>query len=266
VIDERIAARRAEVRDERRRGRLRRTLTIVGLVLLVVAVVVVERSDLVGLEEVRVDGAARVEPAAVLAAADLELGTSTLRLALGDAADRVTGLPGVREATARRLDPLTVLIEVEERVPVLVVEGDGTRRLVDRDGVVFADAAEAAGGDAGEDAGGEDDLGALAVVSLSVAPPEVGEQVDADATLANAHAAWAGLSGPLRTAIDRYDAAGPDELTLHLDRGVRVRFGRAERLDEKVRALGAVLGDIEGADVDVIDVRAPGAPVVVGGA
>lgn len=261
MIDERIAARRAEVRDERRRGRLRRSLTVLVVGLVATALVLVERSDLVGLEEVQVAGAARVEADAVLDAAGLELGTSTLRLALNDAAARVAALPGVRDADARRVDPLTVRIEVEERVPVLVVEGGDVRRLVDRDGVVVAEAPADADADVGVD-----DLTELAVVRLPGPPPAVGEQVAADATLANAHATWVGLSGPLRRAIDTYEAGGPDELTLHLDRGVRVRFGRAERLDEKVRALGAVLGDIGDAEVDVIDVRAPGAPVVVGGA
>jgi hypothetical protein len=44
-----------------------------------------------------------------------------------------------------------------------------------------------------------------------------------------------------------------------------VRFGRAERVDEKVRALGAILGDVGDSPVTVIDVRAPSAPVVIGG-
>jgi cell division protein FtsQ len=253
VIDERIAERRAEVRDDRRRTRLRRTLVLLALVLVAAGLVAIERSPLVGLEEVRVAGTDRLDTATVLDAADLDLGTSTLRLRLGDAADRVTALPLVREASASRVDPLTVQIEVVEREPVLNATGDDITRLVDRDGIVIA----------------EGRLDALPEIRLPAAPPAVGRTVGEDPALANAHHAWRGLGGPLRTEVQRFDADGSDDLTLQLERGLEVRFGRAQRLDEKVRALGAILGDLEsegsGADeVAVIDVRAPGAPVVVG--
>lgn len=253
MIDERIAERRAEVRDERRRGRLRRTLVTLALLAVVVALVLVERSALVGLEEVRVVGTDRLDVDTVLDAADLELGTSTLRLGLNDATDRVTALPAVRDARASRLDPLTVEIVVEERQPVLTATGGGETRLLDRDGVVLAEA----------------DHDALPRIELPGEPPPVGAHVDTDPTLANAHETWQHLSGPLRAEVSRYEATGPDELSLQLARGIEVRFGRAHRVDEKVRALGAILTDLEtddgsSDDVAVIDVRAPGAPVVVG--
>jgi cell division septal protein FtsQ len=253
VIDERIAERRAEVRDDRRRTRLHRTRVLVLVAILVAGLVAVERSALVGLEEVRVRGTERLDEAAVLAAADLDLGTSTLRLGLGEAAERVTALPLVRETRASRVDPLTVQIEVVEREPVLNVVGGDRTRLVDRDGVVIADGA----------------LAGLPEIRLDHEPPEVGRGVGEDPALANAHLAWRGLSGPLRTEVARFDAEGPEELTLQLERGIDVRFGRAQRLDEKVRALGAILADLESeiteaAEVAIIDVRAPAAPVIVG--
>jgi cell division protein FtsQ len=253
VIDERIAERRAEVRGDRRRVRLRRTFALAIIAAVVAGFVAIERSPLVGLEEVRVDGVQRLQEAAVLDAADLDLGTSTLRLRLGDAAERVRELPLVREAGARRLDPLTVEIDVVEREPVLNVVGDGTTRLVDRDGVVIT----------------EGELEGLPEIRLGDTPPAVGRLVGEDPALANAHLAWRGLGGPLRSEVEHLDAAGAEELTLHLERGIEVRFGRAQRLDEKVRALGAILGDLDteyGGDggVAVIDVRAPSAPVVIG--
>lgn len=253
MIDERIAERRAEVRDDRRRIRLRRSLALVLVAIVVAGLVAIERSALVGLEEVRVRGTQRVDEATVLEAADLDLGTSTLRLGLGDAAERVTALPLVRETRASRLDPLTVEIEVDEREPVLNVVGGDRTRMVDREGIVIADGA----------------LEGLPEIRLDHEPPEVGRGVGEDPTLANAHHAWRGLGGPLRTEVTRFDAAGPEHLTLQLERGLEVRFGRAQRLDEKVRALGAILGDLESevaaaTEVAVIDVRAPAAPVIVG--
>lgn len=216
--------------------------------LAVAALIVVERSALVALDEVRVAGIDRLDEAQVLDAAALELGTSTLRLRLGEVAARVEALPLVRSAQARRLDPLTVLIEVEERVPELVVRGPGGSVLLDRDGVVL---------DEGQVAG-------LPVVELARRLPAVGSTVAEHPTLANAHRTWHGLSGPLRVEVEWFEAAGPDELSLHLRSGVEVRFGRADRIDEKVRALGAVLEDAGDAEIAVVDVRAPSAPVVVG--
>ncbi len=256
MIDEKIAERRASVRDDRRRSRLRRTITL-GVVLVLIAVLVaVERSALVGLEEVQVAGTERLTPDEVREAAALELGTSTLRLGLSSATDRVTALPLVRRAEAGRLDPLTVRIEIEERTPRIVAAGGDERRLLDAEGIVIDEV----------DAEGDAELVAsLPEIHLPGAPPAVGERVEDDQTLANAHAAWSGLSGPIRAEVVRLDAAGPDELTLQLRAGIAVRFGRAERVAEKVRALGAVLEDIGDTPIEMIDVRAPRAPVVVGG-
>jgi cell division protein FtsQ len=249
VIDERIAERRASVRGERRRARLRRTRVAVVVLLLAGLLVALERSPLVGLDRIEVTGTDRLEPEEVRAAADLPLGSSTLRLRLGEATARVETLPLVRRARIQRLDPLSVRIEVQEREPSLIAAGRGRQVLVDRDGVVIADGA----------------VDGLPVVALRDAPPEVGEDVTAVPALANAHRAWRGLSGDLRVAVARYDARGPDDLWLELRSGVEVRFGRADRIDEKVRALGAILGDVGDTPVQVIDVRAPSAPVVIGG-
>jgi cell division protein FtsQ len=247
MIDNRIAERRREVRQERQRRRRRRTF-VVALVLIVIAgLVVIERSQLVALDEVRVTGTDRLSEDEVLDAAALELGTSTLRLRLGAVAERVTRLPLVAEAHVRRADPLTVEIEVEERVPALMAVGDGTAVLIDREGIVLI----------------EETLETVPEIVLRDPPPQPGAQVDEDAALANAFRVWRGLSGPLRAETTRYVADSGTELTLELAQGVEVRFGRAERIDEKVRALGRILEDVGDTPIEAIDVRAPRAPVVI---
>lgn len=245
-IDDRIAERRREVRRDRQRARRRRTFVVLGLVLAALVLWLIERSPLVGLESIEVAGTERLTERDVLEAADLDLGTSTLRLRLGRVEERVEALPLVREATARRLDPLHVRIEVAEREPVLVARGGGDERLVDRDGVVIAD----------------DRVAGLPVVQLE-AVPGPGERGPEDGPLAAAVATWRGLSGPLRTEVVHYDARDPQDLELELRSGVRVRFGAPERIDEKVRSLGAVLEDVGQEGVTTIDVRAPTRPVVV---
>lgn len=252
-IDERIAARRAGVREDRRRARLARTLWILTAVLVVVGLVLVERSSLVALAELQVVGTDRLEPDEVRRASGLELGTSTLRLRLGRVAEQLEQeLVLVEAAEARRVDPLTVELVVTEREPALVVVGGEERRYLDRDGIVID-----------EVAADERPAAPLPVVELPGPPPPVGASTEEDPTLDNALEAWRGLSGSLRAEVDRYRAAGPDELTLTLRSGIDVRIGRAVRMDEKVRALGAVLADVGDVPVAQIDVRAPSAPVVV---
>lgn len=247
MIDGRIAERRREVRQERQRRRRRRTLFAVLFLAILAALIVIERSPLVALEEVRVAGTERLTDAEVREAAGLELGTSTLRLRLSSAEEQVTDLPLVASADAQRVDPLTVQIEVQERRPSLVAVGDGTSMLVDREGVVLV----------------EEQVDGLPVIELSTAPPEPGANVREDDALANAHAVWRGLSGPLRAEVVRYLAPDVEGLVLVLDQGIEVRFGSAERIDEKVRALGAILVDVGDTPIAAIDVRAPRAPVVV---
>jgi cell division septal protein FtsQ len=247
MIDERIAERRRGVREDRRRARLRRTVLLMAVVVLAAALIVLERSALVGLEEIRVAGVDRLEADEVREATRLELGTSTLRLRLGRVEQRVEQLPAVRDAAARRLDPLTVLVEVVEREPSLVAQAGGERVVVDREGVVL----------------GEGGAPGVPRIHLDGDLPAPGETVAEDPGLHNAFLAWRGLTGPLRSDVVRYDASGPNDLVLRLESGIRVRFGRADRIDEKVRALGVILEDIGDAEVREIDVRPPSAPVVV---
>lgn len=246
-MDARIRQRRHAVREAERRRRLRRTVSVLVVLVLVGALVALERSPLVAVERVEVAGAQRLDPATVAAAAEVPLGTSTVRLQLPAIETRVAALPLVRDATVRRADPLTVRIEVVEREPVLVARGADGPVLVDRDGIVIAEGSQAG----------------LPEVVLFGAAPSVGADVTGIAALANAHAVWQGLSGPLRADVHRYLASGADELSLELRDGTRVRFGRAERMEEKIRALGVVLEDLDGVEVALIDVRAPRAPVVV---
>lgn len=252
VVDERIAERRRKVRDERRRRRLRRTMTVLGLLALLAVGYAVERSSLVALSDVEVVGASSVDPEAVLAAADLSLGRSILRLDLAAAEEAVAALPRVRSADARRVDPLTVRITLVERVPVLTATAGDASVLVDADGIVVA-------------AGAWGDLPTV-VLADRTSLPRPGSPVARHSALAAAVAVHRGLPTDLQRRLVRLHARAPDDVDLRLRLGkgeqVTVRFGDAGRADEKSRALRAVLADVREADVSSIDVRAPSAPVV----
>jgi len=245
-MDARISRRRAEVRAARRRSRLRRSLLVLLGLALAVGAVLLERSELMAVASVEVVGLERLTEQEVAAASGIRIGTPILRVRTGRVAASVAEVPLVRTAVVSRVGTTTVRIAVEERRPVLVVRGGGRSVLVDRDGVVVLAGAEPG----------------LPVIELVGPPPAPGRAVVDDAALANAHRAWVGLSGPLRSRVVSLIAPDVDRLELVMDSGVLVRFGRAEELAAKVRALGAVLADTAGSEVTIIDVRVPDLPTV----
>lgn len=230
------------------RRRRRRTLIAVLVGLLIAGGVALERSSLMALAEVEVSGNQRVGADEVREAAALPLGTSTLRLDLRSAARRVEELAWIQSADIRRRDPLTVVITVRERRPAMTLEvRNGGRALLDAAGVVLG-------------RGADDALPVLSVPGGRV--PQAGTRVGEDPATDNALRVYRGLPGPLRTDVVRVEAHAAHHAELVLRSGTTVRFGRAERIDEKARALGALLAEV-GGSVATIDVRAPSNPVVI---
>lgn len=247
MVDERIARRRREVRQQRRRHRLHRTVAVVVLLAVAVALLVVERSPLVAISEVRVTGTAALAPEVVRDTAGIRPGTSLLRLGLGEAEARVEALPRVAEASVARVDPLTVEIRVVERIPTMVARRDDAAVLIDDQGVVVARGA---------------DDGLIPIVVEHGPLPSPGDSVASSPALANAVAAVLAMPGPLQTRIAGYRAVEDDRVVLELDNQALVEFGRADDVEAKARALAVVLEDLQDRAVTTIDVRAPSAPVV----
>lgn len=246
MVDGRIIERRAAIRAARRRARLRRTLVVVALLLLAGGAAWFVRSEHARIRTLIVEGTVRLDTEEVEAASGLMVGDSALLLWPPSVVLALEELPLVRVAEVSRRGLRDIVLRVEERAPVYSVTYRGEAVLVDRDGIVV---------DRGTD-------GRLPTVELVTAPPRTGQSVAGHAALANAHRVWTGLSGPIRSKVVALRAPDEDGLELTLDDGTLVRFGRAERMEEKVRALGAVLDDVAGTEVTVVDVRVPGFPVV----
>jgi len=246
MVDERIAERRAGVRAARRRARLRRTLLVLLIVVLVGSAVWFERSEYATILTVSVEGAVRLDPETVLETSGVVSGTSTVRLRPRTVAADVERIALVRSAVVTRREFRHVVITVLEREPVYSAVHRRGSVLVDREGVIV---------DEGTDP-------RLPVIILTTVPPAPGGLVASHAALANAHRVWTGLSGPLRSRVVEMRAPNEDGLEILLEDGLIVRFGRAEMMADKVRALGAILDDVAGSEVTLIDVRVPGFPVV----
>jgi cell division septal protein FtsQ len=246
MVEGRIAQRRAEVRGERRRARLRRTLLVALLLVLLGAGAWFERSEYATVVAIDVRGTMRLDADLVASTSGVEVGDRAMRFRTSRVERRVEELTLVRSAEVSRRRFRGVVIVVTEREPVYAAVHLRTSVLVDRDGIVV-------------DFGGDP---RLPVVRLATTPPGPGELVASHAALANAHQVWAGLSGPLRSRVVELRAPDADGLELVLDDAPVVRFGRAEMMEEKIRALGEILVDVSGSDVTLIDVRVPGFPVV----
>ncbi len=246
VVNERIAQRRAEVRAERRRRRLRRTVLVASTLVVLLGLAVLERSSLVALADVEVTGLERLDEAAVLEVAGVAEGMSVLRIRLGAVEERLEALPLVEAATAERVGPLGLRIDVVEAAPALTARFPTASVLVSEQGLVL----------------GEGEAPGTPVADVRGRAPEPGDTVAASGTLAAAHAVVLALPGPVLALVDHVTVRAPDDVRLVLFDGVEVRWGDASRGDEKARALGAVLEDLDGRVVQLIDVRAPMAPTV----
>ena len=171
------ATRRSRRRFARRQWRRRWLAWRYLLVLVVVLALVgggiwaVWFSKWLAVETIDVSGAQTVEASDIRARSGVDVGEPLARVDLASAERRIGALAVVRSVDVTRQWPNGVLISIEERVPIAVVEIGGRLRGMDADGVVFRDYKKAppglpARGDldrhdlGGPPGGGQGDLGA----------------------------------------------------------------------------------------------------------
>ena len=246
-IDPRIRARRIEVQRGagRRRLRVLVDVSLVGVVLL--GFVGALRTPLLDVDAVAVTGVHHTPSALVLERSGIRLGQPLVDVDLTRAGARVAELPWVGRVTLHRgLDGL-VELQVTERTPVAIVGEGGAAVVVDADGRALAAATEAGAGAA-----------ALPTVRTGAVPPSVGDYVAGDV------GPVLDLAGRLAVAVPAVVVAqGADgSVTATLPAGITVRLGTPSQLDAKVRALLTVLDQVDLTCAAVIDVRAPGSPVL----
>jgi cell division protein FtsQ len=253
-MDERIRARRREIREARERRRRRWVASLLAVIALGAGAVAAARSPLFAISEIRLTGVSGERAQELRDYTPLRVGENLLAADLGRVERRLQQVPWVRAVNAVRLPPSTVEVRVEMRQPTAVVRLAGAVWTVDADGVVLGPGAQ---------------QGLVVIEAPNSVLPGVGTQAS-DAAVRNALAVHAALPPRWRDAVDRYDAPSERGLRLHLalnpqDGGLWVRFGSAEEGEAKSRVLEALLAEVDRAPVPVaeIDVRAPGNPVLV---
>lgn len=245
-VDPRIRERRVQVR----RSEGRRRLVVVTGVLSVAAVVAsgwgATRSPLLDVDRVLVDGAAHAGAPAVVAAAALGPRSAMVDVDEEAVARRVSELPWVLRARARREWPATVRISVVERTAVAVTRDDGGGwAVVDVSGRVLE-----------REPGPPEGL-----TALEGAPPAGQPGTRLDPAAAGGLLVAGALGANLAPRVEAV-ALVAEGVELRLRPGGVVRMGPPEGLEEKLRAVRTVLANVDPHTLATLDVRHSAAPVL----
>jgi cell division protein FtsQ len=172
----------------------------------------------------------------VVAAARVPLGTPMVRMDTDVVRDRVERLQEVETARVVRRWPATVRIVVRERVPVVAVERARKYYEMDRYGVIVVTSSRR-----------PRELPALVVANPSATDPATAAALRVRGDL------------PVRFArrLAQIEASSPESVTLRFKAGATVVWGAAERSEEKVRLIDALLATPEGRSARIVDVSSP---------
>jgi cell division protein FtsQ len=181
-------------------------------------------SPLLAVQTVTVKGTSRLSAAEILAAAQVPVGRSLLRVDPGRIRARVAALAAVRAVTVDRDWPHRLVITVTERQPVAAVRIGGAAELVDATGVAFATA--------------------------DPAPPGL-------LPLVLGAAVWAELPAALRGAVRSIAAPSPSDVTLRLTGRRTVIWGDPGESARKLVVLRALMRE----RASTYDVSTPDVPV-----
>jgi len=163
------------------------------------------------------------------------------------ARERILRLPAVRDARVEIRIPDRVRIQLTERVATLrwVSTAAGTEWLVDPEGVLFSSIDPRAGPDVR--------------ITDEQKARQAGDRLDP--ALVDAATKLARL-GPQELRADATSprvvlTAGANGLVLRVAAGWEIRFGGAERIDEKIANARRFLRDNQQRKLDYVDVRSP---------
>jgi cell division protein FtsQ len=248
--------------DEARRRALRPwAIAGAGAVVAAVAAVGLVASPAFDADTITVSGERHLSEAQVRRVAGIDHDTNVFRVDEGAVERRLERAPWVLDARVTADLPSTIRIDLVERTPVAVASTSAGQSLVSTDGTVLGPApvgavfpeiravdAPTTRDPAATDPTADDATGS--------APPVNDDVLEEGAKVAGALSST--LQGQLATIAIAPDAT----VTLTLDGGVPVAFGRAIELEAKAEAVTAILSYAKGEPTPLlsIDVSTPAAP------
>ncbi len=246
-VHDRIAARRDEIQLVRTRRRRRVLIAVAVVLLLVLGALALTRSPVLQVSRFDIDlgGAEHLSVGQVELVAGIHPHTSMASVDVDVVARRLAALPWVASATVRRVWPHTVAISVVERTAVAQVpSADGGWLLIDEGGHVLERRGQAATG----------------AVRLDVPPSAA-----APGSVIDASRGALLLAGrlPADLANELSDLRGGDgDLRATISTGGAVRFCGTDELTAKILALNTMLARVDRAQIGVLDLCVPTAPVL----
>jgi cell division protein FtsQ len=235
------ATRRSRRRFARRQWRRRwlawRYVLVVVLVLAAVAlgVYAVWFSSWLAVDHIEVSGAQTVDAADIRTRSGIDEGEPLARVDVAGAEHRIAAMAVVKDVSVTRQWPHGVLISIQEREPIAVVEIGGQLRGMDEDGVVFRTYKKAPPG--------------LPRVATSI-----GTTSDA---LKEGAKVVAALPQDLSLQVDHVDVETVDQISLVLKDGRTVVWGSADQSATKAEVLATLLATVQ---AKVYDVSVPSKP------
>jgi cell division protein FtsQ len=235
------ATRRSRRRFARRQWRRRwlawRYVLVVVLVLAIVGLGVYALwfSSWLAVEDIEVSGAQTVTAGDIRTRSGIDEGEPLIGVDLAGAEHRIGALAVVKSVSVTRQWPHGVLISIEERVPIAVVEIGGQLRGMDEDGVVFRTYKKAPPG-------------------LPRVETSIGTTSDA---LKEAAKVIAALPQDLSLQVDHVEVETVDQISLVLKDGRTVVWGSADQSATKAEVLGTLLATVQ---AQVYDVSVPSKP------
>lgn len=232
---------RAEIRRFTQRSRRRRIvwLSAIGaVVLLIGGSVVAAYSPLFAVQKISVVGATTLDPAAIEAALDAQMGTPLALVDTSEVKAALLKFPLIETYSLEARPPHDLTVRIVERTPVGVIRSDAGYTLVDAAGVALSTTADPPAGQPVIEVTGGVDSAAFRGAGLVVRslPAEVREE----------------LTGVRATT--------PDDVTLTLRSGMTVVWGSAEQSALKAIVLSAAM--VKNPNAASIDVTSPHVAVV----
>jgi len=205
-----------------------------AVLLVVGAVWLVYFSSWLAVQGVQVEGTEKLSDAHVRAAAAVPEGDALATVDLDRIRTRVEALAGVRSADVTRQWPDQVLIRIDEREAVAIVEIGGRLQGMDEDGVVFEDYTKAPAGLPRVQTGAATGSEALREGALVIAA----------------------MPSDLAAQVDHVEVDTVDEISLVLRDGRLVVWGSSDESDLKATVLASLLSQ----PAQKYDVSVPGQP------
>ncbi|WP_348003585.1 FtsQ-type POTRA domain-containing protein [Pseudolysinimonas sp.] len=235
---------KAEVKRFTRRARSRRlgwTIALAIVSVMAALVLTAVYSPILALRDVRVEGAASLDPVVVANAVSGQLGTPLALIDTARLESDLSQFPTIRSYVTELIPPGTLVIHIVERSPIGLVATASGFDSVDAAGVVLASSATRPAG-----------------LPLLV--------VDADGVSGQGFAAMSqvliALPAAVSSQVDSVSAQTHDDVTLTLsDSAQRVVWGSADSSTRKAEVLAALLARFAGSGPGEYDVSAPGSAV-----